>query len=152
MIRVTLIALALCLAGCETMRPTTQALELAHGVLIAADTAQTMQGQNAPDCYREADHPAVDLFGAHPSTTEIIGYGALHLAAHAVVSDWLDRKIDADDDDGWRIIRTMWHTLTFATEIKTVVDNHREGLGLGFSRVPQRCLDARARMPSRSPP
>lgn len=135
------------LSGCSHMTTQTKWLEVGHGLLMAADASQTIQGQNAPDCYREAGTPTADIIGTHPSAAAISGYTAAHFALRMVVADWLDRQVSNTDDDGWRWVRAAWHVGTFALEINTVRNNHREGLGV-FSpgAVPQRCIDARARI------
>lgn len=138
-------ALGAGLCGCESMSPQTRRLEIAHSLLIAADTSQSIQAQNASDCYTEVDTPARQLIGPHPGKAANIGYGVAHAAVHAMVSGWLDREIDATDDDGWRWIRAGWHVLTLGFEIQTLAKNHREGLSIFEpGSVPRRCLDARA--------
>ncbi len=150
---IQILILAAPLTGCVAtlsypshITPETKWLEIGHGLLVAADASQTIQGQNAPDCYKETGSIAQPIIGTHPSDSAILGYSAARFALQFAVADWLDRMIDATDDDGWRWARTGWQIVTFAQDIKTVVDNRHEGLGI-FSpgAIPQRCLDARAR-------
>jgi len=139
-----LLILITLLGGCSHMTTQTKWLQAGHGLLMAADSSQTIQGQNAPDCYREAGWPTRDIIGEHPSESAIVGFQALRFVLHSSVSNWLDKKVSNDDDEGWRWIRAGWHVLSFAYEIDVVRRNHNEGLRV-FSphAVPQRCIDAR---------
>lgn len=134
---------ALALAGCSHMSTQTRALEVAHGLLMAADASQTIQGQHG-GCYREADTITRRFIGDHPSSPQIVGWTAVHFTINAAVANWLDRQVEVSDDEGWSYARWAWHVFNFAYEIKTVAGNRREGLSIFSPRsTPQRCIDAR---------
>lgn len=122
--------LILCLTGCETT----------FQVLNAVDFSQTVNTARRPDCYEEGDPLARAIIGEHPSEAGVIAYGVAYGAAHYAISAWLDRQVEATDDDGWIWIRKGWHLVTIIGAADNVIHNHSIGLRPFSSGVASRCV------------
>ncbi len=119
--------LAASLSGCSTL-PESGRTELAYQVLNAADFAQTVNIARRPDCYIESNPVTSRLIGEHPSTGAVAGAWAAQAMAHYLVSNWLDREVDATDAKGWRVTRSIWQALTIGMAGYNVARNHNMSL------------------------
>lgn len=128
--------LALSAIGCTTLRTPTQtsdsfpsaALEGVYQVANGLDNATTINLARRPDCYREVGFPTAEALGHHPSPQSVEAYWVVESALHFTVSHWLDREVDATDNNGWRAARIVWHVVTIAGATRGAVDNYRIGL------------------------
>lgn len=126
--RILLPALSLALTGCSTLRIHSVAPEVTFQTLNAVDFSETIDDARSPSCYQENDPFTRAMIGEHPSSKGVAEAWAVYAVGHYAVTAWLDREIEANDSDTWRVIRFVWHVGTIAGEVHSLADNARAGL------------------------
>jgi hypothetical protein len=127
---------ALALSACAVVPtdPGSRRAELAWQALNVADTVQTLQVAQHPQCWREANPLSRALIGEHPSSGEVGVLMVTYAYTHAAISTWLDAKTRAaiDNDSGargaWYTGRIIWHVAGLLTKGTTVANNANLGL------------------------
>lgn len=128
---------------------TTQARNRQLGLtaVMSLDTAQTVTIARSPDCLREGNPIATAIFGsANPSPQRVLATNVVYIAAHWLLSSYLDRKaetIDFSELDGeaagrqtWKVLRSVYQVVTFLGHGGAVLGNASKGIE-PFSR--KRC-------------
>jgi hypothetical protein len=131
---------AVVLTGCATLTGKTEVtgddfpsagLELAYQLASGLDYSTTVNIARRPDCYREVGFPTRQILGEHPSVSGVKAYWALTGVAHIAVSAWLDREVEATDEDAWRAVRIAWHVISMVSAAESThryLENTKIGL------------------------
>lgn len=100
--------------------------EVTYQSLEAIDYAQTLNVVRRPDCLQESG-PAHYLIGHHPDNTKLALYTVGMMGSHFLVTNWLNREIDATDAEGWKAVLVVWQLGSIAFESQYVIHNFKLG-------------------------
>jgi hypothetical protein len=118
----------LMLTGCAELRSPSYP-EIAYQIANGYDFAQTVNTARGAKCgYYEKDPVTSQIIGTHPTVPAVEGMWAAQALGHYLISNWLDREIDATDSDAWRGVRIIWFALTLGNAVHNDVANARIGL------------------------
>jgi|HubBroStandDraft_5_1064220.scaffolds.fasta_scaffold01988_3 hypothetical protein len=102
--------------------------EILYQGVSGADFATTVSIARQSRCYREVGFPTAQIIGSHPSVGAVEGWWAVQATSHYMISQWLDREIEATDSQWWRGTRVAWQTLTLGYSSYNVAHNISIGL------------------------
>lgn len=113
-------ALSGALSGCATWSPETRALEAVWQGTKAVDAAQTLRVAREPAQFHEAW--AAGVIGAQPSEASVCAFMGAQMAAHWLVTDYLERRASPL----W--LRRTWQVVGITYNGVTITHNLELGL------------------------
>lgn len=127
----TLCLLAL-LQGCSTWQEMPLHEKTFH-VMNAVDYGQTVNIARRPDCFREVGFPTKQMWGSHPSETEVALSSAAFSLAYHYGRKWFDRKVESHPQGSqkrglWGVGRATFFGAVLIGKGATIANNADIGL------------------------
>lgn len=127
----TLVILSITLLqGCASLSYPTHFMpaESVYQGLSAYDMGQTVSISRQSQCFKETGWPTAELIGDHPSQSGVEKYFAATATLHYLVSNWLDRVVDATDSRASKVARAVWYAGSIGLEASAVLHNAKDGI------------------------
>lgn len=125
----TFVAAALALTSCAQWSTETKVEEGAFQFVHAVDVAQTLATANHRGCYYEQGD-VYELYGEHPSRTQVMAWGVGYAALHAGVTHLIERY------ESTRWPQRIWQAITIGATLDSVYHNWQIGLRFDYATGP----------------